>query len=93
MCQPCQHFVSTVIRELKERFGVRAPPTYDSASVGMVENAIKQVKEKVRFQSKSCGYRTPTARWSSIWRETPFGVGGHAVELGRHGRRHTRQSA
>ena len=33
-------------------FGVRAivqaPPKYDSASVGMVEKAIKQVKEKVR---------------------------------------------
>ena len=41
-----------VIRELKERFGVRAiaqaPPIHDSASAGMVENAIKQVKEKVR---------------------------------------------
>ena len=41
-----------VIRELKERFGVRAiaqaPPKYDFASAGMVENAIKQVKEKVR---------------------------------------------
>ena len=41
-----------VIRELKERSGVRAiahaPPKYDSTSAGMVENAIKQVKEKVR---------------------------------------------
>ena len=37
-----------VIRELKERFGVRAiaqaPPTYDSASAGMMENTIKQIK-------------------------------------------------
>ena len=45
-------FRDAVIRELKERFGVRAiaqaPPKYDSASCGMVENAIKQVKEKVR---------------------------------------------
>ena len=34
-------FRDAVIRELKERFGVRAiaqaPPTYDSASAGMVE--------------------------------------------------------
>ena len=39
-------FLDTVIRELKERFGVRAiaqaPPKYDFASAGMVENAIKQ---------------------------------------------------
>ena len=45
-------FRFAVIRELKERFGVRAiaqaPPECDSASAGMVENAIKQVKEKVR---------------------------------------------
>ena len=45
-------FRDAAIRELKERFGVRAiaqaPPKYDSASAGMVENAIKQVKEKVR---------------------------------------------
>ena len=45
-------FRDAVIRELKERLGVRAiaqaPPKYDSASAGMVENAIKQVKEKVR---------------------------------------------
>ena len=45
-------FRNAVIRELKERFGVRAiaqaPPKYDSASAGTVENAIKQVKEKVR---------------------------------------------
>ena len=43
-------FRDAVIGELKERFGVRgiaqAPPTCDSASAGMVENAIKQVKEK-----------------------------------------------
>ena len=36
-------FRNAVIRELKERFGVRAiaqaPPKYDSASAGMVENA------------------------------------------------------
>ena len=42
-------FRDAVIRELKERFGVRAiaqaPPKYDS-NTGMVENAIKQVKEK-----------------------------------------------
>ena len=41
-----------VISELKERFCVRAiaqaPPKYDSASAGMVENAIKHVKERVR---------------------------------------------
>ena len=40
----------TFVTLLKERFGVRgiaqAPPKYDSASVGMVENAIKQGKEK-----------------------------------------------
>ena len=45
-------FRVAVIRELQQRFGVRAiaqaPPKYDSASAGMVENAIKQVKEKVR---------------------------------------------
>ena len=45
-------FRDAVIRELKERSGVRAiaqaPPKYDSASAGMVEKAIKQVKEKVR---------------------------------------------
>ena len=45
-------FRDAVISELKERFGVRAiaqaPPKYDSASAGVVENAIKQVKEKVR---------------------------------------------
>ena len=36
----------------EERFGVRAiaqaPPKYDFASAGIVENAIKQVKEKVQ---------------------------------------------
>ena len=40
----------TFVTLLKERFGVRgiaqAPPKYDSASVGMVENAIKQGKDK-----------------------------------------------
>ena len=45
-------FRDAVIKELKERVGVRAlaeaPPTYDSASVGMVESAITLVKEKVR---------------------------------------------
>ena len=45
-------FRDAVIRELKDRFRVRAivqaPPQYDSASAGMVENAIKHVKEKVR---------------------------------------------
>ena len=45
-------FRDAVIRELEERSGVRAipqaPPKYDSASAGMVEDAIKQVKEKVR---------------------------------------------
>ena len=45
-------FRDAVIKELKERFGVpavaQAPPKFDSASAGMVENAIKQVKEKVR---------------------------------------------
>ena len=45
-------FRDAVIKELKERFGVRAiaqaPPKYDAASASMVENAIKQVKEKVR---------------------------------------------
>ena len=44
-------FRDAVIRELKERFGVRAiaqaPPNNDAASAGKVENAIKQVKEKV----------------------------------------------
>ena len=39
-------------KELKERCGVRdvaqAPPPYDSASAGMVEKSIRQVKEKVR---------------------------------------------
>ena len=41
-------FRDVVIRELKERFGVRAiaqaPPKYNSASAGMVEHANKQVK-------------------------------------------------
>ena len=45
-------FRNAVIRELKERFGFRAiaqgPPEYESAPAGIVENAIKQVKEKVR---------------------------------------------
>ena len=45
-------FRDAVMRELKEHFGVRAiaqaPPKYDSASAAMVDNAIKQVKEKVR---------------------------------------------
>ena len=45
-------FRDAVIRELKQRCGVRAiahaPPKYDSASAGMVENATKHVKEKVR---------------------------------------------
>ena len=46
---PMLAFRDALIRELKERFGVRAiaqaPPQYDSASSGMVEKAIKQVKE------------------------------------------------
>ena len=41
-----------VIRELNERFAVRAiaqaPPKYDPASAGIVENANKFVKEEVR---------------------------------------------
>ena len=43
-------FRDAVIRELKERFGVRAiaQAPQNSTSVGMVENAIKHVKEKVR---------------------------------------------
>ena len=45
-------FRDAMIREAKERCGVRAiaqaQPKYDSASAGMVENAIKRVKEKVR---------------------------------------------
>ena len=45
-------FRDAAIRELTELFGVRAiaqaPTKYDSASAGMVDNAIKQVKEKVR---------------------------------------------
>ena len=45
-------FRDAVIRELLERFCVRAiaqaPPQCDSAPAGMVENAIKQIKEKVR---------------------------------------------
>ena len=45
-------FGDAVVRELRERFGVRPhaqpPPTYDSVSAGMVENAIKLVEEKVR---------------------------------------------
>ena len=45
-------FRDAVIRELKERFGVRAiaqaPTKYDSASAGMVKNAIKQVNVKMR---------------------------------------------
>ena len=45
-------FRDAVIRELKERFGVRAiaqaPPMYDTWSVGTVENAVKQVKKNVR---------------------------------------------
>ena len=45
-------FCDVVITALKERFGVRAnpqtPPKYDAASAGMVDTAIKQVKEKVR---------------------------------------------
>ena len=45
-------FRDAVIRELKERFSVRAiaqaPTKHDSASAGTVENAIKQVKENVR---------------------------------------------
>ena len=52
MNQPMPAFRDAVIRELKERFGVRAiaqaPPKYDSASAGIMENANKQVKEKVR---------------------------------------------
>ena len=39
-----------VARELQERLGVRvvakAPPTQDSASAGMVETAIRHMKEK-----------------------------------------------
>ena len=45
-------FRDAVIKGLKVRFGVRAiaqaSPKYDSASAGMVENAIKLVMEKVR---------------------------------------------
>ena len=45
-------FRDAVIRQLKERFGVRAlaqaPPKYDSASAGMVENTMKQVKESAK---------------------------------------------
>ena len=41
-----------VARELKEQHGIRViqqnTPKYDSASAGLVENAVKQVKEKVR---------------------------------------------
>ena len=41
-----------VIRELNERFGVRpiaqAPPKYDAASAGMMENATKWVEAEVR---------------------------------------------
>ena len=41
-----------VIRELKERLGVRAiaqaPPKYDSASGGMVENALTLGEEMLR---------------------------------------------
>ena len=44
-------FRDAVIRNLKERFGVgaiaQAPPKYDSASAGMVENAIKEVKGEI----------------------------------------------
>ena len=40
-------FRDAVTRELKERCGVRAiahaPPQYDSASAGMVQNVIRQV--------------------------------------------------
>ena len=53
-------FRDAVIRELKERFGVRAipqaAPKDDSASAGTVENAMKQVKEKVRHVALAwCG--------------------------------------
>ena len=45
-------FRDAVAKELKERFGVRSiaqgPRTYDLASDGMVENASRQVKGKVR---------------------------------------------
>ena len=46
-------FRDAVIRELKERFCVRAiaqgPPKCDSASAGTVEDAIKHINEKVRI--------------------------------------------
>ena len=48
MSLPMLAFRDAVISE-KERFGVRAiaqaPPKYDSAPAGVVESAIKQVKE------------------------------------------------
>ena len=41
-----------VAMELKEQHGIRViqqnTPKYDSASAGLIENAVKQVKEKVR---------------------------------------------
>ena len=59
-----------VIRELQERFGVQAiaqaPPKYDSASAGMLENAIKQVKQKVRDAVRAAGtFWCPRNRTSS----------------------------
>ena len=67
-------FRDAVIGELKEHFGSK----YDSASAGMVENAIAQVKEKVRtlviatrelhgelMDSEQCGAGVVCAfRWS-----------------------------
>ena len=50
-------------RSFKERFGVRAtaqaPPTYDSASAGMVENAIRQKRERREREEreKRCDHR------------------------------------
>ena len=45
-------FRDAVMGGLKERYGVRAieqaPPKYDSASAGMVENASNQVKKRVQ---------------------------------------------
>ena len=45
-------FGDAMVRELRERFGVRPlaqpPQTYDSVSAGVVEKAIKPVEEKVR---------------------------------------------
>ena len=52
MSQVMLAFRDAVIRALTERFSVpaipQAPLQYDPASAGMVENALQQVKEKVR---------------------------------------------